>query len=455
MPRVIDNYLNPFQFVMPSEKKSFKILFGLPDGDSVVRQLVCLARKLPEAECIFVGDCWCLGHHVRKAGYTYVPAPWNHIPSAIPDVFPPLFEFVTRDYRYKTLPRNAKRTLGTLTAFIDRVIQEFKPDVIVYGPVEHAVCYLVHQKAKTMGLPLIGIQTSFVAHNFIFQSEGYGWEGYISNADIAESVDGNRHEWRLSFPNLKSRKFVNTKNMPTSILWLKRVERTCRLFYGGVSFDCLHTVLSKIFIKLFRRCWFPNIKTLESIEDAVTGFVLVALHKPSRQWDDPNWIDLIHFALEATPEGIPIVIRPHPAEEAREIPKETEQSLLERGVLISRSSTGPGFSELLQRCRVFLTLSSSAGMEALLAGVPVFTLGPALYARPGLAISVTLKDAGMVREMMLKAEQFAPDYDAINDFVNWLINERMVPAPEFSEQTRKELSFRIRHLARSGKKAGI
>ena len=155
---------------MCSEKKRLKILFGVPEGEYIARQFACIAAAMSDAECRFLGFSWCTGLDLRKMGLDYAHIPWRCIKSQIPDVIPPLFEFINRGFEHDTVPYSARQALETLAVFIEREIEHFSPDIIVYGPIEHAVCYLMDQKAKARGIPRVGIQTSFVANHFIVQT---------------------------------------------------------------------------------------------------------------------------------------------------------------------------------------------------------------------------------------------------------------------------------------------
>jgi capsular polysaccharide biosynthesis protein len=428
---------------MRSEKKRLKILFGVPEGEYIARQFACLAAAMPDAECRFLGFSWCTGRVIRKAGLDFAHIPWQHVESQTPDSIPAVFEFIDRGYRQDTVPYSARRTFGALSAFIEREMERFEPDIVVYGPAEHAICYLMDQNAKTREIPRLGIQTSFIANHFIVQTQGPGWENDLRSAEIQDISDSTSLETCSSLSSVRARNFANARHIWNLSFWLRSIERTIRVLGGGASFDSIPSLWSTIVSKFAPPKWFPTIETLESAEDLQSGCVLVVLHQPSLFWTSPTWVDLITFALEATPEDVPLVIRPHPSEVARRIPRDLEDTLRSRGARISRAFHGPSLATLLQRCRSVLTLTSATGMEALLAGVPVFTLGPAFYARPGLAKKVTLQDASLVREMITTIDQFLPDAHEVAKFANWLKAERMVHAPECGSPAKNGLPYRI------------
>lgn len=424
--------------------KKIKILFGVPEGEYIARQFACIAAAMPEAKCRFVGFSWSTGCILRSQGLEYVHLPFKRKASMLPNAIPPLIEFVSRGYMGDTVPLSARQTFGTLSDFIECEVAGFAPDIVVYGPIDHALCYLLDQYAVSRGIPRLGIQTSFVANHFIVQTEGVFWEEYLRTAEIPKRLNAQILENELPSGYRDLRNCSNGKWKLR--FWIRGFERALRVLTGGATFDTMHSLMASVVCKISPPQWFPNIETLELSENHYSGCVLVALHQPSLSWTSPSWIDLIRFALEATPDGVPIVIRPHPSEASRRIPKELDDALRTRGVLISRVSRGPELPLLLKHCRAVITLTSALGMEALLAGVPVFVLGPAFYARPGLAKKVSQLDVKAVRKMLVHPIQHQPDANEVTKFKHWLLSECMVIAPEYESGPVNGLIHRIREL---------
>ena len=430
--------------MMASGGRKLKILFGVSEGENYARQLAAIAAAMSDAKCRFIGFSWSTGRDLREKGLDYTHIPWKYGGVQIPYDVPAVGEFTARGYRQDTTPYSAREALGALTAFIEREIELFSPDIVVYGPIDHAICYLMDENAKTRGIPRIGIQPCFVMDHVIAQSHGGNWEHHLRDAIIPESYNDKSLEVGVPIPGVSLRLISNKKTIWKLSLWIRGIECALRVLSGGVSFDTWQSLASLFISKVAPKKWFSNFKTLESVEDVNHGCVLVALHQPSLPGNFPTWVDLIAFAVKATPEGVPIVIRPHPVEVARQIPKDLENALRSRAVLISRADHGPSLPGLLKQCRAMITISSAIGMDALLAGVPVFALGPAFYTRPGMARAVTVSDTSMVRELLSKTEQCRPDIEEVRKFVKWLFDEWMCPSPLIDTAGKKKLVKRIR-----------
>lgn len=407
-----------------------KIIFGVPEGDVYARQFTAVAAAMPQAECLFLACSWSTGIDIRKAKYRFSNLYLKPAKFQAPKDLPPVAEFTIPGYLQYSIPDSAKKAFASLSAFIESEISRFAPDIVVYGPIDHSICYLMDKIAKTRGIPTVGIFSSYILDHFIVQSQGCGWTDYLRNFELTDNIaslnDGilTTH----SVTQLRSLK-GSSQTIWKKRLWIRGFERFFRVLCGGVTFDTLQSLSSLVLSKIAPAKWFPDIITLLSIDEIQAGCVLIALHQPAlTSWGSSTWIDLIALALEATPEGIPIVIRPHPREVARPLPVEVATMLRSRGVRISRVGHGPSLTEIINQSISVMTLNSATGMEALLAGKLVFTLLPAFYSRPGMAHLITLSDAAKIREMIAKHKQFSPDCVEIMKFVSWLLRERVVPS---------------------------
>ncbi len=348
-------------------------------------------------------------------------------------------------YSQDTSPDSTRKAFAALSKFIEFELGKFSPDIVVYGPIDHSICYLMDKSAERRDIARIGIQPSFISNRFIVQSQGDNWMEHLRTADMPDLLEGRGAG--VSQPNIngKFRRVPNSNNAWNLHLWIRGCESALRVLSGGTTFDTLRSLSSLIASKIASPRWFPNLKTLESLEDIKTGSVFVALNQPAlTSWDSPTWTDLIALALEATPEDIVIVIRPHPSEAARELPNELERALRSRGALISRVGHGPSMAGIIQECRAVMTLTSGVGMEALLVGVPVITLCPTFYSRSGMAKTIKLSDAALVRQILVNAEQFQADEDEVNRFTEWLLNNHVVPSLQEINSTGRTLIDHIR-----------
>lgn len=91
----------------------------------------------------------------------------------------------------------------------------------------------------------------------------------------------------------------------------------------------------------------------------------------------------------------------------------------QRGVTFANHLPTP---ELLAKAEAIITINSSVGLEAMLLGKPVITLGQAFYALPGLAASV--RGVDQLEAAVLRAE--APDEALVTRFIHWLARDYLV-----------------------------
>lgn len=424
-----------------SDYKKIRILFGVPEGDYFSRQFASVAAAMPDSECLFLAFSWSTGLDLRKSKLNFAHIPWKHTESQNTYELPPVTEFIARGYFQHAVPASAKEAFAALGNFIEKEISCFAPDIVVLGPVDNSICYLINNAAKIRKIPRLCLITSFIADHFIVQPQVDDWIDFLKKAEIPDSITGSRN---IS-DDLKLRALTRSKVIWKKQMWIRGLERLIRVGCAGVTFDTLQSLGSRVVSKIAPTKWFPNNKTLESTDDVQPGYVLVALNQPAQtSWDNPTWIDLINLALEATPEGTPIVIRPHPSETARKLPKELEKVFSSRGVLISRAGHGPSLTTLVQQCKAVMTLNSATGMEALFAGKLVFTLGSAFYARPGMAINVTTTDYSVIREMLINPEKYSPVMSEVYKFTNWLIDNHIVSSPQINSTIGKTLADCIR-----------
>jgi hypothetical protein len=427
--------------------KKPRVLFGVPEGDYYAQQFVAVASAMPDAECRFIGFSWSTGLEIRKAGLHYSHVAWWSRASVPPQLVPHVADFTVRGYTQGTVPKSTKRAFAALDDFIESEVEKFTPDVVVYGPIDHSICYLIDKCASRRGIPRLGIQPSFISNHFIIHSQGEHWVEHLRTAELPDYSDFEVLKGSPPKVNGLLRRVTNSKPVWDLHLWIRGAECAARVLSGGTSFDTLQSLTSLFISRIIPPKWFPLVETLKSLEDVKKDFVLVALNQPALgSWDSPNWVDLVTFAVKATPEDTLIILRPHPSEVTRVVPTELKDLLHSRNVRVSRAGCGPELEEIIQHCKAVVTLSSSIGMEALYAGALVFTIGSAFYARPGMAKAVTLSDTGLAREMVTREEEFRPVASEVDRFTTWLINDCMVPSPLLSSDAGTRLEDCIRAL---------
>jgi len=82
------------------------------------------------------------------------------------------------------------------------------------------------------------------------------------------------------------------------------------------------------------------------------------------------------------------------------------------------SKTGTGLAAALAGARFVVTINSTAGNEALAAGVPVLAFGPALYTMVGVARQTTVKTLKENLAAMLNG--WVPEQAAVENYLRWL-----------------------------------
>jgi hypothetical protein len=428
---------------MSQTNKKIRIIFGVPDGDVYSKEFAAVAASMPDAECLFLAFSWSTGIYLRKLKLNCVCVPWKYRGQQIQEGLPPVAEFTVRGYSQNTIPCSFQKTFVALKSFVEFGINKFSPDVVVYGPIDQSICFLVDQAAKARSIPTIGIFKCFIPGHYFVHDLGTDWINYFKNAVITDSTARTDSKIDTTVSG-RIKSSINSTGIWNMLIWIRSFERILRILGAGLTFDTLPSLSRLALSKIAPSRWFPKNKTLESLDEIKEGCVLVVLHQPAlAPWDGPNWKDLILLALEATPEDLPIVIRPHPRENARPVPEEMEMTLSARGVLISRPDHGPTLTAIIQNSRAVMTLSSATGLEALQEGKPVLTLSPAFYARPGMARAVSRSDAALIRKILVNAEQFMPDRDKVNRFTSWLVKNHVIPSMLENNTTERTLSDHI------------
>lgn len=418
-----------------------KVLF-CPGSDYFQKILIDVALSMPDVTSRFLGNTWSDGHNVRGCGFEYAFMPFTFSSSQVQNI-PALHEFTVRGFTRNRMPALIRKSFYTFSDFVEFQVADFKPDLIICGAMEYAGSYVLSKIAKKENIVCVGMQTSFIANHLIIHSHGDNWIDHFRCQDVSDvNEDGYLSSIKLAAKNPRR---DNSSERFRFLMpwWLRILERALRIILRRPSFDDSAYLLNVIKSKINHREWFPKIDTLRSDKN---DFVLVALNQPSipSSWDIPTWLELIYFSMKAIPENIPIVIRPHPNEPSLKEPECLNEMLQNRNVSISRPGSGPELASLIDKCRAVITMNSAVGMEALLAGKPVFTLAPAFYARSGMAHAVSLSDYEYVRDIILDAKSHTPDHSVICKFTSWIINDFIVSLSCHSN--RNSLSNRVKKI---------
>lgn len=411
---------------------------------------VCIALALPETQCRFIGQLWTSGNFVRGAGLPYRCWPWTLPAAPGPSTLPNLTDFHLRGLRPDALPEPVRRAYGALQALAEREFDDFQPDAVLSLTAESALGHILDTLARPRGILSVGLQTTFLRQALLVHPYGADWWRALRDAELPATGCGTaaplpnhpppavRPPSRLD--GLRRRRMV----------WAARAERLLRSAVGAPSFDELGSLLALLGRSTqLRPGGFADLGTADIGAEPPVGMVLVALHRPALPPGEPDWIDLLRFALAATPLDMPLVIRPHPDEPQRPLPDDLALALRQRGARVSRPGQGAGLAVLLRHTRALLTLSSSAGMQALQAGVPTLVIGPAFYARPGLAWQADRQQPAQLRAWLSLGRLPAPDPAAVHAFAGWIEHALSAPLPALSTEVvpAEALARKIRAMA--------
>ena len=409
-----------------------KILFAI-GGDFLGKWLpVCIAKALPHAECRFIGMLWSDGYFVRREGLSYKCWPWR-FPEKLPaDFIPNLTDLHIRGINPDAVPMSVQHTFSILQRQIEREMDDFKSDAVVYLTAESAIGYLMDTLARQKGILSIGLQTTFLRNSLLVHPFGRSWWKALRDIPVSPSL--NDHAEHDPTPLHVPRPTTAERFVRSGLVSMSRAERALRTLVGAPSFDTRAGLLSLVSVKgVGRPGYFPNLGTQDIGDDVPDDFVLVALHRPVLDEGQPTWLDLLRFAIEATPEDTLLVVRPHPNEPGRPIPVDLLAALRNRGVRVSRPGKGAGLNGLLKKSRAFLTLSSASGVQALRAGVPTVTLAPAFYARPGMALATDFREPQVLQAQLARGNLPKPDVESVLNFTRWIEESRSASLPPISD----------------------
>jgi hypothetical protein len=344
---------------------------------------------------------------------------------------PNLTDLHIRGVNPDAVPMSLQHAFIVLQRLIEREMDDFKPDAVVYLTAESALGYLMDTFARQKGILSIGLQTTFLRNSLLVHPFGRSWWKALRDMPVSPSL--NDHAKHDPIPLHVPRPTTADRFVRSGLVWMSRAERALRTLVGAPSFDTRAGLLSLVSVKgVGRPGYFSDLGTQDIGDDVPDDFVLVALHRPVLDEGQPTWLDLLRFAIEATPEDMLLVVRPHPDEPGRPIPVDLLAALRKRCVRVSRPGKGAGLDGLLKKSRAFLTLSSASGMQALRAGVPTFTIGPAFYTRPGMAVQLDVNQPESLKARLSSGEIERPDQDKANAFIAELREKYAAQVPKVS-----------------------
>ena len=417
-------------------------------GDHLGQWLpVGIARAFPDTECRFIGQLWSDGHWVRAAGYHYSawPLRWAAVP--LPASIQNHTDFHIRNLTNTALPPQVRRAYAMLHSMAAREMDQFRPDAVISLTADMALSHLFDQLARDRGITAIGLQTSYLRQALLVHTDGANWWKALRDAELPATGVASPAQPSLPMP-------MSPPVLRRRPVWMQRTERLLRTTLGAPSFDTLNNL--RVTLTQRGRAQiggFPDLNTPNIGEQPPPGLALVALHRPVLQVGDPDWIELLRFALTVTPPDWPLVVRPHPAEPERPLPDDLVRALSQRGAQVSRPGYGASLDNLLKNARLVITLNSATGFEALCAGVPTVTLAPAFYARTGMGWGADFRRPEALQAMLARGDVPRPDVATVRTFAHWIRTTRSAALPPVTDGTEvaHDLAERICSLIRDSK----
>jgi capsular polysaccharide export protein len=175
----------------------------------------------------------------------------------------------------------------------------------------------------------------------------------------------------------------------------------------------------------------PDNKKLSNTQDDLPGRFLLApfqVDGDSQLIFNSPWIRSMRHLYRVLdrlsarlPDDLHIVVREHPTTSAT---YEDLHELARDNPRLHFISDTP-LVDTLSRAEAVLTINSTVGMEAILLGRKLVTLGDAIYNLPGLVLHAV--DEASLDDCIDKLDGFAPDADLRHRFICYLKNEFLVP----------------------------
>lgn len=197
--------------------------------------------------------------------------------------------------------------------------------------------------------------------------------------NITSSDIKNYKYWRKHYLELKKNNFIlpQSKRRKSVISFLSAL---CNLL--GVKIGiCVEKNAYKFVLKdFFKRNINTYINYIDCFEVCDFDYVFVPLQVSNDTQlvvnSNVGLKELISFSLEyARKNHLKVVVKPHPAEQDYSFLQYLCKIKDQYGIVISDNNT----MELIENSKCIITINSTVGMEAMIVGKPVITLGDAIY----------------------------------------------------------------------------
>lgn len=166
----------------------------------------------------------------------------------------------------------------------------------------------------------------------------------------------------------------------------------------------------------------------------------------------PHTVDqasLIEQVADSLPQGHDIVLKEHPMSVGR-----NSLALLRRLRRIPNARLVNPYSnshDLMQRAKAIVVISSTVGLEALLYGKPVLTMGQPFYG--GYGVTLDIDSFREIREKVPAILEFEPDYERILRFLHASMRRCYEGAPvlvDSSDENAAKVARSLDRAAREG-----
>lgn len=348
-----------------------------------------------------------------------------------------MFSNYDRDYELGLLRKNkdyySGRRIESLLGFFADIHQKFGFDAVLYENVSNGFSYAAYVASVELGYKFFGLIGSRLPGRFeIWESpfglsqeikvklnEGVSSEGvayaklYLEGRNSPDYMKGNKTAYNYSYFKHYIKKVADLLTH-IEMLHPKVVRESRRAFQSHHPWI---DVLNRLARNLARRM---RLKSIESLyESAVAGesYYLYPLHyhpESSTSVLSPSYVDELNVVKNiafSLPLGTMLYVKDHPnaaAFKSRDFYRKLA-SLPNVRLLSYRDPV----TDLIENSNGVITLTSTMGFEALLKGIPVYTLGRVFYDTHPMCFDVKGFDE-LYESLSRSFEVGSPDLSAFN-----------------------------------------
>ncbi len=314
------------------------------------------------------------------------------------------------------------QTLSRCARFMDA----FKPDLIISEQIQTLPCYATYTECKKRSIRFVQIIGSRLKNRFQFHlnedSAPYGLD-FQTPLPAASLAFADSYVQRIRDTSYTSPyAHLDAVRERTSLVKWSHIPKVLHYFaeqaLGGIleptSPSVFHPFISKWRsqkIKFQHRDprFFKGISDVREIKGPKLFFPLHVTPEASTDLWAPqynNMLETVRGITSQLPAGWTLVMKEHPWSVfiQRNVKELSALKSLERSVLVS---PGTSNDELLKECRALVVINSTLGIEAMIKGHPVITLGHPFYDLSGNTLPCSSLEN--LPQMIERARTFRPD----------------------------------------------